>query len=157
MHGLRCSITRTAASLLRRLPVRAAVSSLAMSALVVLSPAASAQSDLWNRAAAEYEVQHFAQALSLYEELARGGNARAAEMAGTMLLCGAALYGKDVPQDRARAAALLKVAAEDGRPVAALLLKRVTAAQQVALTTAVEQTVDYWTEPSPFAALPGAD
>jgi TPR repeat protein len=157
MHGLQRSITQVPAraSLLRWLSGRALASSLAVSTLLALSPAAGAQGDLWERAAAEYEVQHFARALSLYEELARGGSAQAAELAGTMLLCGEALYGNEVQRDRTRAAGLLKVAAEDGRPVAALLLKRISAVQ-VAVPTG-EAPVDSWSEPKPFESALRAD
>ncbi len=141
----------------KQLPFAALASSIAVSVLFVLSPAARAQSTLEERAAAEYEVQHFAEALSLYEQLARDGSSRAAEMAGTMLLCGEALYGQQVPRDQSRAAMLLKQAAVDGRPVAALLLKRASAARQAASTVAAEEPVDSWSEPAPFGAAFRAD
>lgn len=160
MLGLPSCVNRTQAPAMPRpacrLPAKALASSLAMAALLVLSPAASAQPDPWEQADRAYETQHFSLALSLYEQLARGGSPRAAEVAGSMLLYGEALYGKDVPRDTGRALPLLQQAAEDGRPVAQFLLDR-TYAAPIALTTAGEQPVDSWSEPTPFAAMPRAD
>ena len=160
MRGLRSYVDRTKApAIVRpafRLPVGALAGSIAVAALLVLSPAASAQQDLWERAETAYETQHFSQAISLYEDLARGGSPRAAEIAGSMLVYGEALYGEEVLQDTARAAALLQQAAVDGRPVAQFLLDRIHAAP-IALTTGGAGPVDPWSEPTPFAAIPRAD
>ncbi len=70
-----------------------------------------------------YERRHFSQALRLYEQLSAHGHARAAEIAGQMLLFGESLYGASVRRDRARAAVLLAQAAERGSPIAQHLLR----------------------------------
>jgi TPR repeat protein len=160
MLGLRSCVNRNKAPAFARpvcrLPVKALASSIAIAALLALSPAASAQPDLWERAHGAYETQHFSLAISLYEQLAQGGSPQAAEIAGSMLLYGEALYGNDVPRDTARAVRLLQQAAGDGSPTAQFLLDRIHGAP-IALTTAGEEPVDSWSEASPFEAAPRAD
>lgn len=136
--------------------MKALATSIAISAMFALSSAASAQQELWERATVAYETQHFAQALTLYEQLAHAGSAPAAEIAGTMLLCGEALYGVEVRQDRTRAALMLARAAKDGRSNAQVLLDRI----QVVLSSSAEGAgglVDHWSEPQPFEASHRAD
>lgn len=83
---------------------------------------ARASDEMRNLADREYEVQHYDRALALYEELATAGDARAAELAGQMLLFGEALYGTAVPRDRARATRWLRQAASADHPLARHLL-----------------------------------
>ena len=130
--------------------------SIAISALFALSPAAGAQQELWERATVAYETQHFAQALTLYEQLAHAGSAAAAEIAGTMLLCGEALYGAEVRQDRSRAELMLARAAGGGLPNAKVLLDRIHVVRSSSAEGA-GGSVDHWTEPHPFAASYRAD
>jgi len=136
--------------------MKALATSIAISCLFALSPAASAQQEIWERATVAYETQHFAQALSLYEQLAQAGSAPAAEIAGTMLLCGEALYGGEVRQDRSRAALLLARAAKGGRPTAQFLLDRIHVARSSS-AAADEGAADYWSERQPFEAAHRAD
>lgn len=102
--------------------IRSAAAALA---LAILSSGASASTEAWQRANDEYQAQRFANALAMYEQIAATGDARAAELAGHMLVLGEALYGESVKRDPARAARWLSQAASDGRPVAAHLLQRV--------------------------------
>ena len=100
------------------------VSAAATLAFAALSNSAFASPEAWAQANAEYEVQHFAQALEIYQQLAAKGDAQAAERAGHMLAQGERLYGNAVPRDTARAVELLKQAANAGNPTAAFLLSR---------------------------------
>ncbi|MBL0140780.1 MAG: hypothetical protein IPP91_01625 [Betaproteobacteria bacterium] len=97
-------------------------------ALAAFSTATSASPEAWEQANAEYEVQHFANALSIYEKLAATGDARAAELAGHMLTLGGSFYGDTIQRDPARARQLLAQAASADRQIAKHLLRRVTVA-----------------------------
>lgn len=135
---------------LTKQPLKTLVACLAVPALLVSAPAL-AQEDPWDRAGTAYANGDFTLALTVYEQLAQQGNAEAAQIAGQMLLYGEALYGKQVRQDRPRAARLLRAAADDGRPVAQFLLRRIAGSR----TAAAELDIDnYWSEPEPFAAMP---
>lgn len=90
--------------------------------LVVLLGSAGAASGDFDDAQAQYEIQHFADALTLYERAAESGNCRAQEIAGLMHLHGPRLYGPAVPADAARARHWLSRAAGQGSPVACTLL-----------------------------------
>lgn len=92
---------------------------------VAMSNGAFASPEAWQRADDEYQVQRFRNALEIYEQIAMTGDARAAEVAGHMLMVGEALYGDSVRRDPARAARLLSQAANAGRPVAMHLLRHV--------------------------------
>lgn len=81
------------------------------------------QDETLERARAAHAARRFATALALYEQLGAGGNAAAAEIAGRMLLFGENLYGRHVPQDKPRAAALLARAARAGSVTARHLLR----------------------------------
>ena len=70
---------------------------------------------------AYYLGQHH-HSLALYEQLARHGNAEAAERAGFMLLQGDRDRAEPSGRDAARALALLLQAAQAGRPGAAFIL-----------------------------------
>jgi TPR repeat protein len=94
-------------------------------ALVSMSNAASASSETWERADREYQVQHYGNALEIYEQIAATGDARAAEVAGHMLILGQTLYGDAVQRDPARAAQWQPQAASAGRPIAMHLLRQV--------------------------------
>ncbi len=87
--------------------------------------AAAADEGRLARAAENYDVQRFTEALRLYELLATQGDARAAEMAGQMLYFGETLYGDQVRRDIPRATRWLAQAAQAGRPVATYLLRSV--------------------------------
>ncbi len=100
-------------------------------ALAAFSSAASASPDAWARADAEYDVQHYAQALQIYQQLASQGDVRAAEMAGLMHAQGEKLYGDAVARNPAEAARLLSMAAQGGSPMARHLLARADAASLV--------------------------
>ena len=97
-------------------------------AFAALSTASSASPEAWERADNAYEVQHYAAALEIYQQLAATGDARAAELAGHMLTLGETLYGDAVRRDPAKAAQLLAQAASAGRPVAAHLLHKTNVA-----------------------------
>lgn len=122
-------------------------SSIVVAALFVLSPVASAQESLPEHAAGADDADRFNQAVNFYEQMAEDGSVQAAAIAGTMLVCGQALYGRQVPQDRARAAVLLQTAANSGSPVAQLLLGRISVPSPAA---ADETPPDFWSEPKPF-------
>ncbi len=98
-------------------------------ALLLFSGAALATDPaaIWRQAEAEYDAQHYVQALGHYEALARAGDAKAAERAGQMLFFGHALFGKLLPQDWPRAAGWLKQAAGSGSDSARFLLLRLEA------------------------------
>ncbi len=108
---------------MHRLSIIAAALSLAL-----LPTFAGASPDAWALADEAYESQHYGEALDLYSKLAAGGDARAAEVAGHMLVVGETLYGNAVRRDPERAARLLEQAAAAGRPVATYLLRRTTVA-----------------------------
>ena len=97
-------------------------------AFATFSHVASASPEAWERADNEYQVQRYAAALEIYQQLAATGDARAAELAGHMLALGESLYGDAVKRDPVKAAQLLSQAAGAGRPVAAHLLQRVNVA-----------------------------
>ena len=97
-------------------------------ALAAFSNEASASPEAWDRADSEYQVQRYAAALEIYQQLAATGDARAAELAGHMLALGEKLYGDAVPRDPVKAVQLLSQAARAGRPVAAHLLRQVNLA-----------------------------
>jgi TPR repeat protein len=97
-------------------------------AFATLSNAASASPEAWDRADNEYQVQRYAAALEIYQQLAATGDARAAELAGHMYALGETFYGDAVRRDPAKAAQLLSQAARAGRPVAAHLLRKVNLA-----------------------------
>jgi TPR repeat protein len=111
--------------------VASAAAALALSAF---SNAASASPEAWARADAEYEIQHYSQALAIYQQLAAGGDARAAERAGMMLAQGEKLYGDDVRRDTTEAARLFRQAAQSGSPTAQYLLGRADSAPLVRTT-----------------------
>lgn len=69
-----------------------------------------------------YYQGQFRRSLLMYEQLAQGGNAEAAERAGFMLVQGDGLYGKQVRRDLERATVLLTRAAKAGRPGAGFML-----------------------------------
>jgi TPR repeat protein len=97
-------------------------------ALAAFSNVASASPEAWERADNEYQVQRFANALEIYQQLAATGDARAAELAGQMLAIGETLYGDEVRRDPVKAAQLLSQAARAGRPVAAHLTRHINIA-----------------------------
>lgn len=99
-------------------------STLAALAIGAFSATASASPELWERANAEYDANHYAQALALFEQLANAGDDRAAEVAGHMHALGETLYGPQVRRDATRANRFLAQAAAAGRPVAGQLLGR---------------------------------
>jgi TPR repeat protein len=107
---------------------RIIMSAAAALAFATLSTTALASPEAWQRANGEYEVQHYAQALEIYEQLAATGDARAAELAGHMLAMGESLYGDTVQRDPVRATRLLAQAADADRPVAKHLLRQVKVA-----------------------------
>lgn len=129
--------------------MKALASSIVVSALLALSPVASAQQNLWDDALAAYETQHFGRALSLYEQLAGAGSAQAAEIAGAMLFYGETLYGAQVQQDRSRAALLLQRAARDGHPNAQFLLNSLSGAHAASAATGAA-SADFWSELNSF-------
>jgi hypothetical protein len=135
---------------LTKLAIKTLVACLALPALLIASPVL-AEEDPWDRAGTAYANGDFALALAVYEQLAYQGNAEAAQIAGQMLLFGEALYGRQVRQDRPRAAQLLQRAADEGRPVAQFLLSRASGSRAAA---AAADTGDYWSEPEPLAAGP---
>ncbi len=135
---------------LTTLPLKTLVACLALPALLMSAPVL-AEEDPWDRAGTAYANGDFTLALTVYEQLAQQGNAEAAQIAGQMLLFGEALYGRQVRQDRPRAATLLQRAADDGRPVAQFLLSRISGNRAAA---AEADTGDYWSEPEPLAARP---
>jgi TPR repeat protein len=69
-----------------------------------------------------YYHGQFARSLRMYQQLAAGGNAEAAERAGFMLFHGGGYYGRQVRRDPGRASALLLQAAKAGRPGAGFML-----------------------------------
>lgn len=69
-----------------------------------------------------YYHGHYGRSLALFERLAAGQDAEAAECAGFMLLQGHNLYGSAVRRDVDRARVLLLQAARAGRPGAAFML-----------------------------------
>jgi hypothetical protein len=71
-----------------------------------------------------FAAGRFGQALALYEARAACGDAYSGEMAGYMLYFGPALFGSEVPCDRARARQWLAQAAQDGRLVAQMMVRR---------------------------------
>jgi TPR repeat protein len=81
----------------------------------------------WAKADAAYETQRYAEALTLYENLALDGDAQAARLAGEMLLLAPALNDKSVTYDPARATRWLKQAASAGSASAQFLLRRIEA------------------------------
>lgn len=103
--------------------MKAAASCVEGSTLCSVPAADRALEDLHHCARIAYERRHFSQALTLYEQLSAHGHARAAEIAGQMLLFGESLYGASVRRDRARAAVLLAQAAAKGSPIAQHLLR----------------------------------
>ncbi len=103
--------------------MKAVACSLEGSTLSALPAADRALEELQQSARTAYERRNFSQALRLYEQLSAQGHARAAEIAGQMLLFGESLYGASVRQDRTRAAVLLAQAAERGSPIALHLLR----------------------------------
>lgn len=135
---------------LTKVPMRTLVACLALPALLMSGPVL-AEEDPWDRAGEAYANGNFNLALTVYEQLAHQGNAQAAQIAGEMLFYGEALYGRQVRQDRQRAAKLLQRAADDGRPVAQFLLNRIAGSRAAA---AEADTGNYWSEPKPFAASP---
>jgi TPR repeat protein len=86
---------------------------------------ATASPEAWEHADREYEANHFATALDAYQQLAANGDARAAEVAGHMLVAGESLYGEAVRSDPVKALALLRQAARAGLPVASYLIRNV--------------------------------
>jgi len=103
--------------------MKVVASSLQGCTLSAVPAADRALEDLQQCARTAYEQRHFSQALTLYEQLSAHGHARAAEIAGQMLLFGESLYGASVKRDRARAAVLLAQAAARGSPIAQHLLR----------------------------------
>jgi TPR repeat protein len=97
----------------------------AIALFVTASGFATASTEAWEHADREYQANHFANALQAYEQLAAGGDARAAELAGHMLVAGESLYGDAVRRDPAKAVALLRQASRAGRPVATHLIRNV--------------------------------
>lgn len=97
-------------------------------AFATFSNVASASPEAWDRADNEYQVQRYAAALEIYQQLAATGDARAAELAGHMYALGETFYGDAVRRDPVKAAQLLSQAARAGRPVAAHLLRHVNLA-----------------------------
>ena len=79
-------------------------------ALCLWLPTASAQTSQLDDALEAYETGHYRQALVLAHLAGQAGNARAMELAATMLWHGAQLYGDDVPGDRAEAIRLFRAA-----------------------------------------------
>jgi TPR repeat protein len=69
-----------------------------------------------------YYLGEYSRSLALYEELAAGRDAEAAECAGFMLLLADGAYGGQVRRDVSRALSLLTQAAQAGRPGAGFML-----------------------------------
>ncbi|MCU0814539.1 MAG: hypothetical protein MUC32_09590 [Burkholderiaceae bacterium] len=94
--------------------------------LGVSTPAWAGADDaaLWAEAEQQHGTQHYVEALSAYERLARRGDAVAAERVGEMLLLRPAVHGDAAAPQRARAIAWLRQAADAGRPTAKLLVDR---------------------------------
>ncbi len=98
--------------------------SLAFAALLATAlPAPACAASGTEAADSAYDMQHYSDALALYERAAAEGDRRAQEMAGLMLFCGDTLYGDAVPRDKQRAAQWLAMAAAQGSPMAADLLQ----------------------------------
>ncbi len=113
--------------------VASAAAALAVSAVSI---PAFASPEAWARADGAYEIQHYAQALEIYQQLAARGDAVAAERAGMMLAQGEKLYGEAVRRDPSEAARLLTQAARAGSTTAQHVLSRADSAQLVRTTSA---------------------
>ena len=117
------------------LPVRSSAASrmagLALSVLVLMSQHAGAQAQAklpvatvvtLQEAAQAYHTGQYQRALKLYEQLARGGDAEAAQRAGFMLLQANGHYGLQVRRDADRARALITQAARADQVAAGFML-----------------------------------
>lgn len=69
-----------------------------------------------------YYLGQYGRSLALYQQLARAGDAEAAERAAFMRLLGDGYYGKQVKADVSQATTLLIQAARAGRPGAGAML-----------------------------------
>lgn len=78
---------------------------------------------LWAEAARHHAAQHYAEALSAYERLARRGDAVAAQRAGELLLIHPTLHG-DAAARRVRAMVWLRQAEDAGNRTAKVLVDR---------------------------------
>ena len=103
------------------------IRAVAIAVFATASGIAAASPEAWERADQEYSATRFASALNMYERLAADGDARAAELAGQMLVVGESLYGDSVRRDPVRAVGLLRQASRAGLPVATHLLRNVQA------------------------------
>lgn len=112
-------------------------------ALCLWLPTASAQTSQLDDALEAYETGHYRQALVLSRLAGQAGNARALELAATMLWHGTRLYGDDLLVDRAEAIRLFRAAValdRDGQlnaaPYYLALLARIQATPTAATATA---------------------
>lgn len=113
-------------------PTAAAAAALLMAGIAP-AQADPATSELRAQAHLAFAQQRYAAALMLYERGAAAGDLLAAERAGEMLMGGEAAYGAGVPQDFARAWALLRRAYCNGSASAAQLLDELR--QQLAMSS----------------------
>ena len=127
-------------------------------ALCLWLPTASAQTSQLDDALEAYETGHYRQALVLAHLAGQAGNARAMELAATMLWHGAQLYGDDVPGDRAEAIRLFRAAValdRDGQLNAApYYLALLARAQARAAATQLDATVS--ASPAADASVPAS-
>ena len=84
----------------------------------------------WHAAEDAYAKQHFSTALQGFQQLAKHGDVRAAELVGQMLFFGERVYGAAVPRDAKRAQHWLTQAAEGGSTIAMFLLEHARAGRQ---------------------------
>lgn len=90
---------------------------------MALPVAALADGD-FERATEAYERSHYAESVQLLRLAAQVNDLRAQEVLGFMHLCGAALYGAEVPRDLDQARYWLQRAASAGSAVATHTLQR---------------------------------
>ena len=129
-------------------------------ALCLWLPSASAQTSQLDDALQAYETGHYRQALVLAHLAGQAGNARAMELAATMLWHGTRLYGDDVPGDRAEAIRLFRAAValdRDGQLNAApYYLALLARAPARAAATQLDATASATPSPT-MSATPAAD
>ena len=98
------------------------LAAVALTGMTQGAAAAEAAPTLRQQAYVAFDSKDYALALVLFERAAAAGDLLAAERAGEMLLDGQAANGAGVPEDLARASALLRRAACTGSASAAALL-----------------------------------
>ena len=96
----------------------------------------------WQAAEDAYAKHHFAAALQGFEQLAKHGDVRAAELVGQMLFFGERVYGTAVPRDVKRAHDWLTQAAQGGSTIAMFLLENARAGRQPSGSPAAVKPAD---------------